>query len=288
MKNTMRQLLIILALIMTMTPVYGESYFQDGTIWKTVRGYSSEPNQKDEYQQVYLESETSSEDGRIFKVYSGDPTGKHEYICKLKDSGSRVYFKEEASDEWYLMYDFGLGVGDTSCVYTPKWAFGTESGPISTYVKCVGEEVYAQDSTPCTSLVLEEYGDENYEICYGKGYWLKGLGSVNGLVENCRFENLDGMGSRLYEVICENKVVFSLSTMSAKPTFEKKDISIECNGKTFFINCKSTISKVTVYSTDGRILHTYCPATENFSGSVEQPGVYIIAVDDTISKIYIK
>lgn len=281
----MRVLILIASIVMSILPVIGQTYFKDGTEWKTMRTSTTTPNDPREYKEFYILSDTSIKDGNCFNVYdkSGGEAGSR--ICQIKVNDNRVYFYDEKSDNWLLMYDFNLKEGDSISVYTPVFDLNNDKIEC-TYLKCVREETYEDDGTPWPALILEGYLDSNYETCYGEGVWLIGLGAINGLLENCRYNNLDGIGSKLYEVVCDNEVIYKSGTTSVSEV-EKREPIIKKFGRSLKIGGIKTGTFVSIHSIDGKTIRQEYVNSDNFIHSFENRGVYLIKMDDRIVKVLV-
>lgn len=61
-------------------------------------------------------------------------------VTVLKKEDARVYFKPApSSDEWLLLYDFGLNTGDICKVwFVPDVWDNSHKEVLSTYIKCIG------------------------------------------------------------------------------------------------------------------------------------------------------
>lgn len=281
----MRVLILIASIVMSILPIMGQTYFKDGTEWKTLRTSTTTPDDPRYYQEFSILSDASIKDGNGFNLYekSGDEAGVQ--ICQIKVNDNRVYFYDEKSDNWLLMYDFNVKKGDCISVYTPVFDWNNEEIQC-TYLKCIGEENYEDNGTQWPALRFEEYEDSKNEKYIGEGIWLKGLGSVTGLLENCRFYEFCGMGSKLYEVVCDNEVIYK-SGISSVSEVEKRVPTIKKFGRSLMIGGIKTGTFVSIHSIDGKtVRHSYVNS-DNYIHSFENPGVYIIKMDDKIVKVLV-
>lgn len=281
----MRVFILIASIIVSILPIMGQSYFKDGAEWKTMRTSTTTPNDPRDYLEFCILSDASMKDGNGFNVYEKNSGDSGSWICQIKEIDNRVYFYDEKSDNWFLMYDFNLKKGDCISVYTPVFDLNNDKIKC-TYLKCVREEIYDDGGTPWPALILEEYVDSNYEGWHGEGVWLIGLGAINGLLENCGYNYLDGMGSKLYEVVCDNEVVYKSGTTSVSEV-EKREPTIRKFGRSLMIVGVSTGSFVSIHSSDGKTIRQDYVNSDNFIHSFENPGVYVIKMDDRIVKVLV-
>lgn len=278
-------MMVLSVVAMAFAPTAGATYFKEGSVWKTYRIGTTEPNMEREYYRFYLKVDDSDDSGSVFNLIEESAKGDLTTICLIKEEDNRIYFFDDNfTSQWYLLYDFNLKEGDCVCAYTPDLSVHPYHSPTVTYVKCVGEELYEHDSTPWPALRLEEYGDADYTDLLGEGVWLKGLGSPHGLIENCGFDYMAGLGSKLYEVVSDDDVVYKAYVASAS-LLKSEEVSLRCTGKVVSLSGVGDGSSVAVYSVDGRKVAS-CKASGGTADIVlPQSGAYMIAAGDSVFKV---
>lgn len=278
------RMMVLSVVAMAFAPSLGATYFKEGSVWKTYRIGTTEPNMEREYYRFYLKVDDSDDSGSVFNLIEESAKGDLATICLIKEEDNRIYFFDNFTSQWYLLYDFNLKEGDCVCAYTPDLSEPQYQGPTETYVKCVGEELYEHDSTPWPALKLEEYGDADYTDLLGEGVWLKGLGSPHGLIENCGFDYMAGMGSKLYEVVSDDDVVYKAYVASAS-LLKSEEVSLKCTGRLVSLSGVVDGSSVAVYSVDGRKVASCKASGATADVILPQSGAYMIAVGDSVFKV---
>lgn len=148
--------MILLTALISLT-AYGGTYFKDGMKW-TVR-YSGTHKPEVAYSQktFSLEGDTILNDSKAFKMYSiaDDIESSKEFITALKVSDDKVWFWDRHTEDWYLLYDFGLNEGDGCFVYHIS-SCQEHTIPQGSYLKCT-QVNNAETENDLTFLEVEEY-----------------------------------------------------------------------------------------------------------------------------------
>ena len=261
------------------------TYFQEGTKW-IVEIYPDEPYKPYMTETLTLKSIPGAEPN-ILALYTDLPNEYYydAHCLNIKVEGEKVYFHlvddtcvvPKADDEgWYLMYDFGLEVGETCEVYN------------------AGGMRYHNDPAICKATLkyvnfaqFEEIGSFLYmemeELPYDeRGIWFKGVGAKAGLLDNCHF-GYDGRGSELVGLIYDGKEIF-YHPSAVKNITNSSDFQIIKNGLTFTISGSDLEKSCYVYSMDGKLVSVIdLSVSNNFTAPA--PGCYIIKIGDLTQKI---
>lgn len=161
----------------------------------------------------------------------------------IRTEGDKVYFKYASGEnsDWYLMYDFGLNVGEGCYVYSPFYS--DDKVPYKSYIKVTGFDTDKQTKLPL--MHLREYKDETCSMEYfEEGSWIKGLSSLLGV--NC--PNGFGLGGtpflQLEEVFYEDKVVYKAQTTGIQNT-QDDSFKVTIDGSKLHITNIDVPSKIT-------------------------------------------
>lgn len=168
------QLLIGMAVLMTAVSAEARNLFVPGTQWIRVTDYIGSANPS--YCRLVLGDEVVIDGETVMPFYflslDEEINPLSVPYVYIRTEGEKVYFRKLSSEssEWYLLYDFGLEIGEEVTVYNA-------GDPItSRTMKCVDrvDEHY-------------KYGEGKWMIMridYGEGYgyeegaWLDGLGEL--------------------------------------------------------------------------------------------------------------
>lgn len=260
-----------------------EVYFQDGMKW-TMRVYSSTtPEGVSAIETVMLDGVTETDGCKVAKLYASSDLSDCEptLVALVRTEGERVYFRSSSdSDEWYLMYDFGLNPGEGCYVYTINGTWDYPSAPIRSYVKCVGT---VDDGDYCgwEAMSLEQYDSDVCEMLVGKGIWLKGLCSTAGVINNSLFE-ADGRKSVLWEASCGAKILYSAGSASvAAPVQDELHVTVE--GR--IVSVAGCAESVGLYSVGGMEIAPRRTTAGMITFEAPDGGVYILRDGASARKI---
>lgn len=188
-----------------------QNYFVEGIRWETEVWGSHAPTET-AYETVYLEG-TVTVDGKdclkMWRMTDNDPATTCQATVIYVD-GDKVYFlPNTTTNEWTLLYDFGLNEGEGCTIGFVPYPWTETSQAITTYVKSTGVST-CDDNDSLEVMALEEYGDASCSLYLGAGKWLKGLGALNGVLNNGYFE-ADGMRSKLLSVTLNGTEIYKSS-----------------------------------------------------------------------------
>ena len=264
-------------------------YFKEGTQW-IVEIYPDEPYKPYVTETLTLKSIPGAEPN-ILALYTDLPSEYYydAHCLNIKVEGEKVYFHlvdetcvvPKADDEgWYLMYDFGLEVGETCEVYNATYMRShNDPSKCKSTLKYIG---FAQ---------LEEIGSflNMYmeELPYEEGgTWYKGVGAAAGVLDNCLF-GYDGRGSKLVGLIYDGKEIFYNPSAAVENIKDDSDFQIIRNGLNITISTTESDKPCYVYSLDGKLISVIdLSDSNNFTAS--EPGFYIIKIGDLSRKILLE
>ncbi len=260
---------------------HGQTYFKDGMEWVTRLNGTHAPKPVFVHETIALEGDTLVGGMPALKMFcTNDTDGQRTLIAVIRTEGEKVYFKTAAySDEWYLMYDFGLQPGEGCYVYyLPRHA----NDLYKSYIKCVGEADNSEYGG-WAAMRLEEYPSDACEQLYGSGVWLKGLGCPNGVVENTRFED-DGGGRLLLEAAYNGRTIYSKKTTGVSP-IAAAPAGLRIDGTNVYISHAEAIGSVSLYTDSGLLLNSrYIPGREAHI-ALPGNGIYLLKTGQQTHKI---
>lgn len=220
-------------------------------------------------------------------VYEGDIPYEKSFI--IHPASDQVYFTppETSNLKWYLMYDFSMREGEGAYVYNPlDYARDLESN--KTYVKCIAVRECDPEFSGWDVMEMEEYDSDACAVKLGKGIWLKGLGSIKGVLENNRFET-DGASSTLSRVTLNGNVVYDAGTSEVNYVLSGEGkMSVTVNGLELHIKNKGMSEPVSIYSAEGILINTLDVSAGDCRVSLPSSGVYIVRAKDCVEKLSVR
>lgn len=238
-----RLIYIVLAMIVPMA-ANCEFWFDDNAEWIVkCRDSSVPPFMSEDFFIATGIHGTQTVDGKEARVVYVDGA-----IAGYIDTSRypQVYFTHDFEAEgWQLLYDFGLAPGESCCV-------SLATNPACKYrIGCVGyiddykgSGFRAMEIAPY--MILDADGDEFY--CYRNEYWIFGIGSEYGLLDNCPF-GLEGFGHSLYSVQLDGKTVYGEDyAVLEEPKSLVRPLSFDLYGR----RVSATSGCSIVISADGR------------------------------------
>ena len=188
------------------------NYIKNGTEWITKRHVypCADHREFDYYDKFTLDGDTIVNGFNAMKLYYSYNMTDPVLYAFIRTEGDKVYFKDsdrnpEAPD-WYLMYDFGVKIGDIVGVYS----IVKKNSPSKFYMKCIGINENADQGF--TDIVMEFYPVENpdrLKFPFPTTRWLKGLASECGFTKSNEFTYfVAGMTSELVQVSYKGEIVY--------------------------------------------------------------------------------
>lgn len=224
-------------------------------------------NGQDAYPVFY---ENEEDDGPSYYVYT---------------EGDKVWCKSPQESEWTLAYDFSLKPGEKTTV---GYAMGRHSGfevPLGE-ITCFEETEFVTDYgtfqalrvTGTYSSLLGDYSDE--------GYWIKGLGSNQGLLWNCMFDLIANIGFDKYTF--NDHPLLTSNEMSSNVKLELGNYeSMNCKGRMIEIEGMAEGEQAAVYTMDGKTVGMV--ASKNGKAIIQLPasGLYFVSTPNTTRKMLV-
>lgn len=158
----------------------------------------------------------------------------------LRTEGEKVFMRsiQLENPDWYLLYDFGLKVGDEVVVYDFQTKINNDGERVDmatpARLKCLERDFYLNDEENSAPLMrlqcLEQDGHDYSQLTDSQGDWIIGMGYLKGsgnlLAPCCR--GWDGAGSR---TICvespDGNVVFGKPVAGMKSVSETSSSNVD-------------------------------------------------------------
>lgn len=277
----MKKTRIFLGGLMVLFPFLGfGQWFQAGTTW-IQENYPCMPSEPVTQSSCWLGANEENPDQPLVYYSSvGDSP-----LAKIKTEGEKVYFSliGNDKDEWNLLYDFGLKAGEECTVYSVP----IYNNPMRAY-KYYCEEVVESNPEfggwPTLKLCSMSLTDGEIDYFF-PGFWIKGLGSVSGLLENYLI-GMDGIGAKLLEVSRDGEIIYKDTPASVDTNFELNGIDVKVEGRQIIVTSDNS-SSVEVFATDGKKIAETELNGKQASLIIASPGVYVVKVGKQSSKVLI-
>ena len=265
--------------------IFGQECFTNGTEWKMMIK-SIEPQPKTSIEISKLDGMVNIDGYEAFKMYSeyeNKPDSKT-LLYYVRKENDKVFFKlpDDDSEEWYLMYDFGLAVGEGCYIYNPTFTINDKE-LYKTYLKCIS--ITKDETSGNTIMGMEEYKDDTFELLRGEGEWIKGISSTLGINYNTGF-GMTGGEFRLIEVKNGDRVFYSDNTTSISKV-SNAPLRYRVDGLNINLSGTEVSDNIQVYYTNGALLGNFTANGNSINISVPNSGVYVLKLKNTTISIHV-
>lgn len=281
----MKRLVISIAMAVLPMLIFGQECFTNGTEWKMmIRSIEYQP--KTSFEISKLDGMVNIDGYEAFKMYSeyeNKPDSKT-LLYYVRKENDKVFFKlpDDDSGEWYLMYDFGLAVGEGCYIYNPEFTISFKE-PYKTYLKCIS--ITKDETSDNTIMGMEEYKDDTFELLRGEGEWIKGISSTLGINYNTGFGRTGGE-FRLIEVKNGDRVFYSDNTTSISKV-SNAPLRYRVDGLNINLSGTEAGDNIQVYYTNGALLGNFAAKGNSINISVPNSGVYVLKLKNTTISIHV-
>lgn len=280
----MRNLFTTIVFALLPMLAFAQSYFKDGTTWETTLSEVGPGNgdnaQKESVCTVTLNGAERVDGYDALRMYqSDDRSPEPKLYAYVRCEGDKVMIKPCGVEnaKWYLMYDFGLAVGEGCYVYG-AWDFCEDREPCKTYMECVAiEQDAASGLTAMTVREVYKGFDE------GTFVWYKGLSSKMGVLYNNGL-GLDGIGRMLTKAVCDGKTVYSRQTTGVGAV-EHDAFKAVVNGLHVDVTNIAAPCQVALYAADGKLIESSFAGGGSARLLLPAYGVYVLKVGERTLKI---
>lgn len=281
----MKRLVISIAMAVLPMLIFGQECFTNGTEWKMmIRSIEYQP--KTSFEISKLDGMVNIDGYEAFKMYSeyeNKPDSKT-LLYYVRKENDKVFFKlpDDNSEEWYLMYDFGLAVGEGCYIYNPTFTISFKK-LYKTYLKCIS--ITKDETSDNTIMGMEEYKDDTFELLRGEGEWIKGISSTLGINYNTGFGRTGGE-FRLIEVKNGDRVFYSDNTTSISKV-SHTHLRYRVDGLNINLSGTEVSDNIQVYYTNGALLGNFTANGNSINISVPNSGMYILKIKNTTISIHV-
>ena len=285
----MKRLVISIAMAVLPMLIFGQECFTNGTEWITK--ITTPGNPQTELIKIEKLDGMVNIDGydalKMYCEYESIPDSKT-LLYYVRTEGDKVFFRlpDDDSGTWYLMYDFGLVVGEGCYLYCPLYTDKENNNtPLKDYVKCIswtkGEtsDIYIMDA--------EEYEDNTCSGLTLDGIrWFDGISSVRGISSNIGLGMISGSFSRLIEVKNGDRVFYSDNTTSISKV-SHTHLRYRVDGLNINLSGTEVSDKIQVYYTSGALLGNFTAKGNSINIRVPNSGVYVLKLKNTTISIHV-
>ena len=281
----MKRIVISIAMAILPMLIFGQECFTNGTEWKMmIRSIEYQP--KTSFEISKLDGMVNINGYDAFKMYSeyeNKPDSKT-LLYYVRTENDKVFFKlpDDDSEEWYLMYDFGLAVGEGCYIYNPTFTINDKE-LYKTYLKCIS--ITKDETSDNTIMGMEEYKDDTFELLRGEGEWIKGISSTLGINYNTGFGRTGGE-FRLIEVKNGDRVFYSDNTTSISKV-SNAPLRYRVDGLNINLSETEPGDNIQVYYTSGALLGNFTAKGNSIDISVPNSGMYILKIKNTTISIHV-
>ena len=281
----MKRLVISIAMAVLPMLIFGQECFTNGTEWKMmIRSIEYQP--KTSFEISKLDGMVNINGYDAFKMYSeyeNKPDSKT-LLYYVRTENDKVFFKlpDDDSEEWYLMYDFGLAVGEGCYIYNPTFTISFKK-LYKTYLKCIS--ITKDETSDNTIMGMEEYKDDTFELLRGEGEWIKGISSTLGINYNTGF-GMTGGEFRLIEVKNGDRVFYSDNTTSISKV-SNAPLRYRVDGLNINLSGTEVSDNIQVYYTNGALLGNFTAKGNSINIRVPNSGVYVLKLKNTTISIHV-
>ena len=281
----MKRIVISIAMAVLPMLIFGQECFTNGTEWKMmIRSIEYQP--KTSFEISKLDGMVNIDGYEAFKMYSeyeNKPDSKT-LLYYVRKENDKVFFKlpDDNSEEWYLMYDFGLAVGEGCYIYNPTFTINDKE-LYKTYLKCIS--ITKDETSDNTIMGMEEYKDDTFELLRGEGEWIKGISSTLGINYNTGFGRTGGE-FRLIEVKNGDRVFYSDNTTSISKV-SNTPLRYRVDGLNINLSGTEVSDKIQVYYTSGALLGNFTAKGNSINIRVPNSGVYVLKLKNKTISIHV-
>lgn len=285
----MKRLVISIAMVVLPMLIFGQECFTNGTEWITKITTPGNPK-KELIQKEKLDGMVNIDGYDALKMYceyESIPDSKT-LLYYVRTEGDKVFFRlpDDDSGTWYLMYDFGLVVGEGCYLYCPLYTDKENNNtPLKDYFKCISwtkdetSGIYFMDAeeyedNTCTGLILDE------------PRWFDGISSVRGISSNIGLGMISGSFPQLIEVKNGDRVFYSDNTTSISKV-SNTPLRYRVDGLNINLSGTEVSDKIQVYYTSGALLGNFTAKGNSINISVPNSGMYILKIRNTTISIHV-
>lgn len=285
----MKRLVMSIAMVVLPMLIFGQECFTNGTEWITKITTPGYP-QKDLIKIEKLDGMVNIDGYDALKMYceyESIPDSKT-LLYYVRTEGDKVFFRlpDDDSGTWYLMYDFGLVVGEGCYLYCPLYTDKENNNtPLKDYIKCTS---WTKDATSGIYFMdAEEYEDNTCSGLILDGpRWFDGISSIRGISSNIGLGMRAGSFPQLIEVKNGDRVFYSDNTTSISKV-SNTPLRYRVDGLNINLSGTEAGDNIQVYYTSGALLGNFTAKGNSIGISVPNSGMYILKIKNTTISIHV-
>lgn len=285
----MKRLVISIAMAILPMLIFGQECFTNGTEWTTKITTPGYP-QKDLIKIEKLDGMVNIDGYDALKMYceyESIPDSKT-LLYYVRTEGDKVFFRlpDDDSGTWYLMYDFGLVVGEGCYLYCPLYTDKENNNtPLKDYFKCIS---WTKDETSGIYIMdAEEYEDNTCTGLILDGpRWFDGISSIRGISSNIGLGMRAGSFPQLIEVKNGDRVFYSDNTTSISKV-SNTPLRYRVDGLNINLSGTEAGDNIQVYYTNGALLGNFAAKGNSINIRVPNSGVYVLKLKNTTISIHV-
>lgn len=217
-----KELIFTLCMMCGFNAFSQENYFAEGTSWIVRTDYiDSKGQSQTSVSELWIEGTTPINGLTYMNLWQQDydlsqneRIGEEKTLCSFiyADSNKIYTFNYGFGSKPFLLYDFDLTPGENCSPYCGDMLtlrrlhfYQPSTYPLS----CVREETLNYGNTTFKALFVRDLsdsfsqGEEEFDAV-----WIKGIGSANGPLDNCRYRVAGDASSRLIKVTSNGTIVY--------------------------------------------------------------------------------
>ena len=122
---------------------------------------------------------------KLYEKWSDFFNFDYELIGYVREIPNKVYYRPIDQTDDYLLYDFGLGVGDSTFMYYHQYEWGGVYVRIDSIVsKFIGDTI-----RDCYYVSSRDEGYQNWAFY---NTWIEGIGATEGFLHPCQCQHIGG------------------------------------------------------------------------------------------------
>lgn len=284
----MHNLITIITLFFIPMLASAQMYFKDGTTWQTrITGTHQYDNIIWSNTYATIDGTENVDNYQAMKMFCYDDDNiTHKLYGYIRTDGDKVYIKPVNSTEkqWFLMYDFSLGVGEGCYVYG---AYNIDQNPDKhkSYIKCIG--IGSEAESGLATMTIEEYyeTESGEKQSLGTFKWYKGISSEMGVLYNVGL-GLDGIGKQLMTVSNNDNIIYQRTTTSVSDMPDNR-FSVTLNGRYVSLNNIESPCELSLFTADGKRICQFAVKGKSTELYLPESGVYILKVGKQTKKLVV-
>ena len=266
----------------------GENYFVEGATWIYKSSTTSYPTIPGTTHKLWLEAEQEIAGHKAMPMWGVQIAADKEVddgkehtpkiVTYVHTDGDKVYYlADEKTEEWWLIYDFGIKPGNDISFMGYLWPFGENKNFSAT---CT--DVHPMDGAEDLTLIKLKDNDMPDLDSEESIEWIAGVGNTAGPLYNWFSPILDGWVSTLLEMSVGDRIIYRM------PGYTGVNGVIDASNA----EIKVTNHEISVIAPDNADIAIYDISGKAYHATGDQifrvpAGLYIVAVNGRQHKVMV-